>query len=165
MTNGNGERVSSTCEKLRAEMESKMLEVKHEDDAVTKCEKLEGIVLGTCGAILDMIARLSRRIPRRPWIVNVVGGVSFLTVVGLAWAAGARLAHMDSRDARLEERDKALAAEVSAACGEAEKAAVQVNRVERRMARIDGNIEVLMRARGLRPLPAVPDSDGLDTMP
>jgi hypothetical protein len=153
--NGNG-RISSSCEKLRAELDGKMLEIAREDDAKTKCEKLEGIVSGTFGALIDLVARISRRIPGRPWIVNVIGGVSLLTIVGLAWAAGERLA-------RMEARDTAICIEASSACEKAEKVAIQVSRTDRRMARIDGNLEALMLSRGLRPLPPVRDSG--DTIP
>jgi hypothetical protein len=150
------ERPSLSCEKLRAELNRNMLEVAQEENVKLKCEKLEGVVLGTFGGLIDVVVRMARRIPRRPWIVNVVGGVSLMAVVGLAWAAGERLAKMEARD-------DAICVQAASACEKADKATAQVGRVERRMARIDGNLDALMRSRGLRPLPPVPDS--LDSLP
>jgi len=155
MSDGNG-RISSSCEKLRAELDEKMLEIAHEDDIKVKCEKLEGIVSGIFGALIELVARISRRIPSRPWIANAVGGVSLLTVVGLAWAAGSRLAKMDARD-------EAVFTKTESACERLDATEKKVNRTESRLARIDGNLEALMRSRGLRPLPPVPDST--DTIP
>lgn len=149
-------RESQRCEKLRAELDRKMLDVAREDDAGRKCVMIEGVVSGVFGALIDIVARVSRRIPKRPWIVNVVGGVSLLAVVALAWAAGERLA-------RMEARDDAICVQTETACEKAAAATAQVGRVERRMARIDGNVDALMLSRGLRPLPPVRDS--LDSLP
>ena len=157
MSNGDGNgRISSSCEKLRAELDRKMIEMAREDDAKTKCEKLEGIVSGIFGALIDIVARISRRIPSRPWLANAIGGISLLTVVGLAWAAGARLAKMDARAEQVY--DKA-----QTACERVEEIDHRVSRTDNRLARIDGNLEALVRSRGLRPLPAIPDIG--DTLP
>lgn len=157
--NGND---SKRCEELRAELETKMMAVKHEDDALTKCEKLEGIVLGTCGGILSVVGRLSRRIPRRPWIVNVVGsvlgGITLLTVVGLAWTGGARLASLKAEDIATRLLADSACAKSTRADSAARSAARAARRAALRGRRVDGNLERLMRAQGLQPLPPVPDS-------
>lgn len=150
------ERPSASCEQLRKQLNEALQEVDDEETLDMKVKILRSFVFGHGLAVLEHLNRIYRRLPRRPWIANAVGGISLLTIVGLAWAAGARLAKMDARD-------DAICVEVEDVGARADKATAQVGRVERRMARIDGNLDALMRSRGLRPLPPIPDS--LDSLP
>ena len=155
MPDDNG-RPSAICEKLRSQLYDALKDVDDEENITAKVKILRAFVFGHGLAVLDHISRIYRRLPRRPWIANAIGGVSLVTVVGFAWAAGARLAKMDARDT-------AVCVEAETALQKAEKVDRRVARSEQRLSRIDGNLDALMISRGLRPLPQIPDT--LDTLP
>ena len=155
MPDDNG-RPSVICEKLRSQLYDALKDVDDEENITAKVKILRAFVFGHGLAVLDHISRIYRRLPRRQWIVNVASGVGLVTIMSGVVFAAVKINHFENCAQR--NWDKANAAEQHAG-----KLEDRETRIERQVARIDGNIEILMESRGLRPLPPVKDS--ADTLP
>ena len=142
-------RPSSSCERLQQELYDALREVDDEGNLETKVKILRAFVFGHGLAVLDHIARIYRRLPRRPWIVNVVSGVGLVTILSGVVFAAVKFSHFENCATTNYQI--------------ATKADRKADRALLRQERMDGNLEIMMRAQGLQPLPPVKDS--ADTLP
>jgi len=110
--NGTNGRDSASCEKLRRELNEALRTVDDEGSLDVKVKILRSFVFGHGLAVLEHISRIYRRLPRRPWIINLLGSVSLVGLLGLAFAGGA-LNHQvksNTEAARKAREEAALAA-------------------------------------------------------
>jgi len=147
-TGGNWD--SKEGQRLIAELRK----IEDEHDLGERINKLAWWSFGNTLCVSDRLRELRSRLPVRPWVLNLLGGVSLAGLLALAYAGGSRFAKLDARD-------DALCVQMEATCDQVKINTGRIDRTERRLARIDGNLDMLLQNRGLRPLPAVDSTDSL----
>jgi hypothetical protein len=117
-------------------------------DTEQRLNVLTDFVFAYVGAVSKRFREIRAKLPVKPWIFNLASSIGLAAIIGAAiWV----ISSMTRMDARQNEsaRDRA---EIHAECVEARR--VMAGLTER-LARMDGNLEILMRAKGLTPLPPI----------
>ena len=83
---------------------------------------------------------LRAKLPVKPWIFNVASAVRAATIVGAVITGAVWLTRIECQ------------------AGEGAVAIAQVRLLDARLARMDGNLEILLRQYGIKPLPLPEDS-------
>jgi hypothetical protein len=122
--NSNGDRISDSNIREALEKLRKAGCIEARQDVI------EGFVLGAQASTQERLRDLYRRLPKRPWIINLISGVSLVVLVALgAWFGG------------FEARTRS---DVNYACEQAKAATTRVEGIDARLRGLSEGVAVLL---------------------